>query len=66
MRCRIGSEGQIVFFGGISQPVEHDTGLDAGEFPCRVQLHNRVHVFGEVHDHRYIAALPGERSAASA
>ena len=66
MGGRIGGEGKIVFFGGIAQPVEHDAGLDAGEFLCRIELQNRVHVFGEVHDHGHIAALAGQAGAASA
>ena len=66
MGSRIGSEGKVVFFRGIAQPVEHDARLDAGELLRRVQFENRVHIFGEIHDHGHIAALAGERGAASA
>ncbi len=58
MRSRIGRERQIVDLRGIAQPVEYDPGLDPRELSLRIQFHNRVHVFGEVHHHGHIAALP--------
>ena len=66
MRGRIRGEGQIMFFRGIAQPVEHDAGLDAGEFLRRVEFQNRVHIFREVHDHGHIAALAGQAGTPSA
>ena len=66
MRGWIGGEGEIVFFGGIAQPVEHDAGLNAGEFLRRVEFQNRVHIFREVDDDCHIAALAGQAGAASA
>ena len=63
MGGRIGTEGEMVFLGFISQRVQDDAGLNSGESPVRVDLQDLVHVLGEVQDHRDIAALPGQTRA---
>ncbi len=65
MGSRVGRERKIVDFGGIAQPVEHDARLNPRELSRRIQFQNRVHVFGEVHDHGHIAALSGKTGPAS-
>jgi hypothetical protein len=56
----------LVFLGGVAQRVEHNTGLHAGVTLLRVQLEERVHVFGKIEHDSDIAALPGQAGAAAA
>jgi hypothetical protein len=55
----------MVFFSGVPEVIENDSGLDAGDAFCRVDLEDLSHVLGEVEDDRNIAALSGERGSAT-
>jgi hypothetical protein len=46
--------------------IEDNAGLDSGNPLDRINLKNARHVFGEVQHDRDVAALPGERSSATA
>jgi len=51
VRCRIGSERQIVLSGLFSQGVEYATGLNCGEFVLGIDLEHVVHVLRCVKHH---------------
>ncbi len=59
-------EGEVVFFGGGAEMVEHDSGLYAGDAAGGVDFENPRHVLGEIEDDGDVAALSGERGAAAA
>ena len=63
---RIGPEGQVMFFGRVAQVVENHAGLDPGNAPLGIDLHDVAHVAGEIEHQGDVAALSGERSAAAA
>ena len=62
----VGGEGEVVLFGGVAELIEDDAGLDAGEAGRGVEGDDPVHVFGEVEDDGYVAALAGEGGATAA
>ena len=62
----VGSEGEVVFFGGGAKTVEHDSGLYAGDAAGGIDFENPRHVFGEIENDGDVAALSGERRAAAA
>src|SRR5579862_2816540 len=62
----IGSEGEMEFFGGIAEMVEHDSGLHASDPALGINLENVPHIFREIESDRNVAALAGERSASAA
>ena len=55
-----------MLLGGITQMVEHATGLDAGEPVDRVDGNDAVQIFRIIDQHRDVAALPGEAGTAAA
>jgi hypothetical protein len=55
-----------MFFGFVAQRIENDSGLHAGDAALRINLEDVGQVLREVEDDRYVAALPGERSACAA
>jgi hypothetical protein len=61
--CRIRTEGEVMFFGGGAQTVEHDSGLYAGDAADRIDFENPRHVFGKIEDDRDVAALSGQGCA---
>jgi hypothetical protein len=54
-----------MLFGGGSEVVEHNSGLNPGHAAGRVYLENPRHVLRKVEDDRDVAALPGKRSTAA-
>ena len=62
----IGPEGQMMLLGGIAEIVEHYAWLDPGNAPLRIDFQDLIHVLGEIHDDGNVAALAGQRSAATA
>ena len=66
VRGGIGREGEMVFFGGGAESVEHDSGLHAGDAAGGIDFENPRHVLGEIEDDGDVAALAGERCAAAA
>src|SRR5581483_4976724 len=66
MAGRIGGECEVMFLGGVAQVVEDYAGLDAGDPALGINLQNLSHVPGEVEDHGYVAALPGQGSPPAA
>ena len=65
VRGGIRREGEVVFFGGGAQTVEHDSGLYAGDAAGRIDFENPRHVFGKIEDDGDVAALSGERCASA-
>src|SRR5271154_4596812 len=61
--CRVWTERQMVFFGGVAQTIEDDPGLDSRYAPRRINLDDVPHVPGEIEHYGNVAALPGERGA---
>ena len=61
----IGSEGEVMFFGGVAEMIEHDAGLHACDAARGIDLEDARHVLGKVQHHRNIAALTGQRRAAT-
>ena len=57
VRRGIRSKREMVRLRTVSQRVEHDTGLNAGESLICVQLQDRVHALGEVEHDGDVAAL---------
>ena len=66
MRGRIGRKGEMVFFSGGAEMIEHHSRLYAGDSAGRINFKNRRHVSGEIEDDGDVAALAGKRSAAAA
>ena len=66
VRGWIRAEGEVMFFGGVAEMVEHDTGLHAGDAADRINFENPRHVLGEIEHDRDVAALSGERCASAA
>src|SRR5580693_7905781 len=66
VRGRVGCEGEMVFFGGVAEGVEHDSGLHTGDAARGIDLENLIHVAGKIEDDGDVAALSGERGAAAA
>src|SRR5271156_4830759 len=64
--CRVGSECQVMFLGGITQTIENDSGLNSRNPPRRIDLDDLGHVFREVEHNGNIAALSSERSPTAA
>jgi len=64
--CGIWAEGQMMFFGGIAQIIENDSGLYSGNSPGGIDLKDPGHVLAEIENYGDIAALSGERRAAAA
>jgi hypothetical protein len=62
----IGGEGEVVFFGGGAEMVEHDSGLYASDAAGGIDFENPRHVLGKIEDDSDVAALSGERCAAAA
>ena len=63
---RVRPEGQMMFFGGVAQVVEHHSGLHPRRAPLRVDFQDIAHVAGEIQHQRHVAALPGQRGPAAA
>ena len=61
----IGGEGEVVFFGGGAEMVEHDSGLYAGDAARGIDFEDPRHVLGKIEDDGDVAALSGERRAAA-
>ena len=61
----VGGKGEVEFFGGVANAIEHDAGLDFDCAILHVDLAHAVHVFGEVEDDGGVAALACEGGAAS-
>ena len=55
----VGGEGQVMFFGCVTEMIEHHSGLHAGDAAGGIDLQNIPHVFGEVENHRDVRALSG-------
>ena len=66
VRCRIGAEDEPVLSHRAIHLVEHDTGLDAHQFPLHVDVEDAVVILRAIDDDRDVAALPGETRAAAA
>src|SRR5260370_13760674 len=65
VRGRIGAKRQTVSCGGVAQPVQNDSGLNARKSRAGIDHENPIHVFGEIQHDGNIAALPGEARAGS-
>jgi hypothetical protein len=61
----IGSEGEVMFFGGVAQLVENDSGLHASDAASGIDLEDRGHVLGKIEDDGDVAALAGERRSSA-
>jgi hypothetical protein len=59
VRGWVGSESEVMFFGGGPEMVEDDSGLDAGDAAGGIDFEDTVHVLREIEDYRDIAALSG-------
>src|SRR5437763_12330112 len=66
VRSGIGAERELVLFGGSTQMVENDSGLNAGDAALGIELENLCHVLGKIEYNGHIAALSGERSSSAA
>ena len=66
VRGRIGRVGELMELGGIAQPVENDSGLNAGEPLRGVQFLKRIHETRKVKDNSDIDALAGEAGTRAA
>jgi hypothetical protein len=66
VRGGIGGEGEMVFFGSGAEGIEHDSRLHAGEPVGGIDFENPRHVLREIENDGDVAALAGERCAASA
>ncbi len=66
MRGGIRAEREVIFFGGVSQLIEDDSGLHAGDAPTGIDLEDLSHVLREIEDDGDVAALSGERGASAA
>ncbi|HEY4308058.1 MAG TPA: hypothetical protein VGN12_01290 [Pirellulales bacterium] len=53
----VGTEGEAMLLGGMSQIVQHATWLHDAETLVRFNTHHIVHVFGEIHDDGNITTL---------
>ena len=62
----IGGEGELELLCGFADAVEHDAGLDVDGAGDGIDCAHLVHVLREVEDDGDVAALAGERGAASA
>jgi hypothetical protein len=62
----IRAEGEVVFFGGGSEMVEHDSGLYARDVAGGINFEDLRHVLRKIEDDGDIAALSGEGRAAAA
>jgi hypothetical protein len=56
----------VVLLGGSAQIIKHDAGFDAGNAADRIDFENTRHVLRKIEHDRRVAALSGERRAASA
>ena len=63
---RVGSEGQVMDFGGFTDAIEHDSRFDDGDSLCGVERDKTPHVFRKVEDDGDVAALTGEAGARTA
>src|SRR5712671_4568741 len=66
MSRRIRREGQLIFFSGAAEMIEHYPGLNPGDAARRIDLQNPRHVFGEIQDDGDVAALSCERGSSAA
>ena len=66
VRGGVGAESQMMAFGFVAQPVEHDAGLDARCLGLRIEIDQLVQIFREIENDRDIAALAREAGAAAA
>ena len=62
----VGAEGQMIFFRGVAEMVENNSGLHACDAAPGIDLKDLRHVLREIEDDGDIAALSGERCAATA
>jgi hypothetical protein len=62
----VGGEGEVMFFGGVAEVIEDDSGLYAGDAAGRVDFEDLRHVLGEIEDDGDVAALSGEGRASAA
>ena len=65
MRGGIGTEGEMVFFGGGAEVVEHHSGLNARDAAGGIDLQDTRHVFGKIENYGDVTALAGKRCAAA-
>ncbi len=63
MRRRIGSVGQVMPFGGLAQPVENQTRLDARQLCIGIDRRQAAHVLRVVEDHGHVGTLAGQAGA---
>ena len=63
--CRVGCEGQMIFFGGVAEMIENDTGLDASDAAGGINLQDCCHVLGKIQHDGDVAALARQRCAAA-
>src|SRR3984957_6152773 len=56
----VGPEGEVMLLGGGAKIVENHAGLHASDAAGRVDLNNPRHIFREIEDDCYIAALAGQ------
>jgi hypothetical protein len=59
MRGGVGSESEMVLFGGGAESVEDDSGLYAGDAAGGIDFENARHVLGEIENDGDVAALAG-------
>ena len=55
----IGSESEVVLFGGIAQVIENDSGLDLRDAVRGIDFEDFPHVPREIENDRYVATLTG-------
>ncbi len=62
----IGREGEVMFFGGVAEVVEDNSGLNAGDAAFGIDFENARHVLGEIQHDGDVAALAGQGCASTA
>ena len=66
VRRRVGRIGQMMFLGGLAQPIENDSRLDDGQLALGIERGEPVHVPRVIKDHGHIGALPGQAGSSTA
>ena len=66
MRRRIRAKREMMLLSGVPEMIKHDPRLHPRALAHGVKFENVLQVFGEIHHHGDIAALPGQARAAAA
>jgi hypothetical protein len=66
MGGRVGSEGEVMFFGSFAHAIEHDAGLYAGLTALHIEIDNAIDIFGKIEHNGHVATLAGKAGAGAA